>query len=609
MLLIPTVLWRDLVALLAAIVLVVSFLDGPFVQQASRAMDCSFPAPGLNASLPFAHYVPRRSRFTSFDGAFRGPTPDTVTTILSSIISPDGVENQISPSCSTGNCTFPDGDPQISQDGNLLEDISTTRSTVGMCSKCTEITTFVSRSSTSNFSDGSALYILPNGFNLTHQNRGINVATIGPATDLSWMGDMLTPELKAFSRWAYVNVTFIAIPQATGASIIATQCSLYPCLRTYTTSITNNELVQRSIRSDPMQIDLLDEPDEYVKRAVEPKNSISNQLFHYTTVKSPCRVDGKVYSSENMTSYPNGTKLALYDFSDQGYTFRNITAPEQCIYRHHALFINVISRLLNEEVFTGYCDFLKGTITCKKPSYSTGGNLGDFASGVVSRALYNNGDPGISNITRWFDKFADAMTNRFRSEYGAAEYNQTNFGDMPLGEVQGLTWQTTTCISMHVQWLLLPIILTLVTVVLAVFTMIANWGHRHSRPVWKDSLLPLIFYGHRIESREAAHIETTQAIGRSLEADADGFMEQDDRLLEASKMHSISKSIAVTFRWPNKNDIDNSVNTSVTGLQKEKGWLRQRRPREVEVDSLLQRDETSEHQRGSRYRDQLLPRS
>jgi hypothetical protein len=414
------------------------------------------------------------------------------------------------------------------------------------------------------------------------------------------MGDMLTPELKAVSRWAYVNVTFLAIKQEAGASINATQCSLYPCLRTYTTSITNNELVQSSIRSDPMQIDLSYSPDDTVTMA-ERTSTIDNRVFYYTTIKSPCRVDGKVYNSENMTSYPNGTKLALYDFTDQGYTFRNITAPEQCIYRQHPNFVNVISVLLNEEVFTGYCDGYKGSVNCGKSFNNTSGMLGNFAAGTVLRALYNKGDMGTSDINRWFDKFAAAMTNRFRFEYGAAEYKQTIY-DLPLGEVQGLVWQATTCISMHVQWLLLPIILTLVTVVLAVFTMIANWRHRYSRPVWKDSLLPLIFYGHRIESREAAHMDGSQvqeispAIGRSLEADEDGSMKRDDRLLEASKMQSISKNIAVTFRWPNKNGIDSNADTSVTALQKEKGWLRQRRPREVEVDSLLQSDDGFEQQ-------------
>ena len=73
---------------------------------------------------------------------------------------------------------------------------------------------------------------------------------------------------------------------------------------------------------------------------------------------------------------------------------------------------------------------------CKKPSYSTGGNLGDFAVGAVLRALYNKGDMGVSNITRWFDKFADAMINRFRFEYGTAEFKQTTH-DLPLDEVQG----------------------------------------------------------------------------------------------------------------------------------------------------------------------------
>jgi hypothetical protein len=192
--LIPTVLWKDLVTLIAAVVLLVSFLEGPFVQQASRTKECSFVAPGLNASLLFAHYVPRRGGFIAVASspAEPGAAPHTSAAILSGIVSPDGVENQISASCSTGNCTFPFGDP-----GNAYSDF-TTSSTVGMCSKCTDIAPLVSN--TGNSSENVDLYSLPNGYNFTNGRSYHDVTRIGAATDLAWMGDLLTPELNFFCR-------------------------------------------------------------------------------------------------------------------------------------------------------------------------------------------------------------------------------------------------------------------------------------------------------------------------------------------------------------------------------------------------------------------------
>ncbi|KAK7960947.1 hypothetical protein PG988_012161 [Apiospora saccharicola] len=107
--LLPTILLRDAIALAAIVVLLTSFLIGLFVQQASRTMDCSFALPGPNASLPFAHYVPLRGGYNNEENnPFGTPTQDLMATIISAAIAVDGVENRISATCTTGNCTFPE---------------------------------------------------------------------------------------------------------------------------------------------------------------------------------------------------------------------------------------------------------------------------------------------------------------------------------------------------------------------------------------------------------------------------------------------------------------------------------------------------------------------
>lgn len=145
LLLIPTVIIKDAPTLIAAAVLVLSFLIGPFVQQASRTMPCTFPAPDQNASLPYAHYVPRQGGFAPFSGGNQGaPAPDTTVALLSSVTAPGGVENQISASCFTGNCTFRDADQGVATPQFLIDD-SSTYSTVGMCDTCIDIAHLVSR--------------------------------------------------------------------------------------------------------------------------------------------------------------------------------------------------------------------------------------------------------------------------------------------------------------------------------------------------------------------------------------------------------------------------------------------------------------------------------
>ncbi|WQF90404.1 hypothetical protein CDEST_15418 [Colletotrichum destructivum] len=545
LLLIPTILWKDLVALIAAVVLLASFLVGPFVQQASRTMECSFPEPGLNASLPSAHFVPRRGYFTP-DGSsnFGKPELGHMMVVISATTEADSVQNKMSASCSTGNCTFPGGDPADVQDQDLIDSKLTTHSTVGMCSECVDVSPLVSTNE-----DGYKT--LPNGFNLSSYegDAGSTMSLIKPTSDLAWMGDFLTPQHRTLSRWAYINVTYLT----TNISSTAAVCSLYPCLRTYTASVTNGQLSERQIRSDSMQAAPL---FDTVGSLPPISNSLTNQDLIYTTVKSPCRVDGHVYDILNMSSHPDTTDLVLYDFTDNGgpspyrYTFKNISAPEHCIYRQHPTFVIAISTILNSEIFDGYCQWYKGT-TCRKILGS--GKLENLGAEAVLQAFQKPEEFQFSDITRWFTSFADAMTNRYRFDYGTTNDDWRSYNikdkDMRKGEIRGLAWQTTVCVSMRREWLLLPLCLTLVVAVLCFWTIATDWRYRHSRPVWKESILPLIFYGYKIRSQGSGLLQR-QPPEDSLGEDHAGFMERESSLLEASELKTISSQILVRFPLP-----------------------------------------------------------
>lgn len=163
LLLIPTVRSVDVTTLTAAIILVASFLVGPFVQQASRTTVCKFPGQELNASIPFAHYVPRRGGYLPLVNIrMANSAPDTVLAILSAVTAPEGVENRVSASCSTGDCTFPNGDPMEDKDPTI--DDTTTHSTVGMCKICVNATSLVMRGDSYSRSGlQTTKWTLPNG--------------------------------------------------------------------------------------------------------------------------------------------------------------------------------------------------------------------------------------------------------------------------------------------------------------------------------------------------------------------------------------------------------------------------------------------------------------
>jgi hypothetical protein len=601
--LVPKVVLKDPVTLISAVVLVVSFLIGPFVQQASRTMPCTNPAADQKASIPYAHYVPRSNGFESgYPGNDGNPTPDTTVAILSSITAPGDVENQISPICSTGNCTFCDTDRKAASPKYLVGE-SSLHPTIGMCNTCIDVSSLVARQG--NASAFDTLYTLPNGFNVSLKAGSAELAMIKPSPDLSWIGELLTPELRTMSRWAYVNATFIAINYPNNTAGLAAVCVLYPCLRTYTASITNDKLLEKEVTSEVMEIDVTNPAWlEYVPGL----NARQNYYQHYAAVQNPCYVDGQVYNANGDTPpFLNATTLSLYDFSDpRQSTYRNISLPESCIYRHHAQFAMAISKVLHEEVFYGTCDSYKGP-RCSKSGPSQLGTstfLSDLGVGAVLRKLID-GELAYSNVTLWFDSFADAMTNRFRFQYGAGKFNSTD-RNLPLGEVQGLAWRTETCISAHRDWLALPICLTAITTLLMLWTIVSNWRGRRTRPVWKDNILPLLYYRQKIASKKSG-ILPWQRNGLDSN-DEDSVPAEKALLMEANEMNKISERTAVTFQWPSCAKLHGSIkspDSSAIALHETSRLSTQRRSRDADAESLLETNDNQDHGPPSIDTDQL----
>lgn len=106
------------------------------------------------------------------------------------------------------------------------------------------------------------------------------------------------------------------------------------------------------------------------------------------------------------------------------------------------------------------------------------------------------------------DKFATIVTNRFR--------NTGSSNDDPLQAefAKGDVIETAVCTVFRWEWLLLPVILVAITVLL-LGCMVAQSLSQRSQPVWKTSILPLLFYNitdpptHNYEEpRAVADIDT-----------------------------------------------------------------------------------------------------
>jgi hypothetical protein len=595
--LIRTVLWKDPVTFVSAMVLLVSFLVGPFVQQANRTIGCTFRSASnvSDATVPFAHFVPRKGGFY-----INKPSSDLILAVLSSATSPEGTENKITLSCSTGNCTFPHGDPLDAHGEISNEPPLTTHSTVGVCSKCVDIGSLITQEKVHGDLGDCTDHILPEGDSVAGCNGTFFdiPALIRPSQTLEWMQNKFDAEIRAASRWAYVNVTFLMVQK--DSTSLASTCILYPCLRTYTVEIKNNKLFETPVDEDIMEIDGGDDTDFFIeKNRLESANSRTNHYFNYIAVKSRCEAKDYDYAPSENTSNPSApTPLNLYNFTGSGdltpyqYTFRNVSASEHCIYRQNASFVRAIADVFATELFNGTCvNYGYTKLTCPKTENfeatlwnDSGATVGDMGVSSVMMALYNDGNNTNSNITQWFNSFANAMTSKFRSQYGSARapWNISDSDALPLDVIHGIALQTNICVSLRWEWLLLPMGLTLITTILAVWTIITNWRQRHCSPVWKDSILPLLFYSHKFQTNDQPTLLTSGL------SQTDSRVGNEDHVLEASALYQKSCEIMVRCSWSGAGaeDAEQEIRTSAATSQQELIPLRSRGEQRPEESSL-----------------------
>ncbi|ORY60259.1 uncharacterized protein BCR38DRAFT_412436 [Pseudomassariella vexata] len=498
---IPLAAKGNIPALIAATLSLISLSTGPFVQQAVRTVECSSPTAGT-ASIPYAHFVPRTGSYiTEYNNpAVSYPDADTAIMIYSSQATPRSPENQLRVTCSTGNCTFPYGDPTESTDSELAS-----HSTVALCHHCTDATPLLR---TEGANTGRATMSLPNGHTITALFNNINCMT---NSNLTWEADLLTPAISRLSQSALLNVTVAAYNHGPKDATAVT-CVLYTCLRTYSSSIVENRFAGQELSSTPASEDLLSfaEPENWDYLDVTAPR-------HLTAVKSPCRVDGVVYSTRNFSLASNTTTLSFCEAPADG-----------------------------EGPCQGHCDDYRG--------FSCAGN----ASTVKwLTTLQNGGNTSITtstvnfqNVDTYFDSFAVSISNRFRMTFGSSTYRVTPNGQvadgLPFGEVHGTAWQTSGCTYAQFRWLVLPTALAASTAALLAWMIARSWTRRYIQPVWKEDLLPLILYKERLLSED----RTTSKISGDLE-DARNSDISEKPLMEINQMSRLASQIPVRFQWTN----------------------------------------------------------
>ncbi|KAH9887509.1 hypothetical protein F4778DRAFT_797454 [Xylariomycetidae sp. FL2044] len=471
-----------------AVVTILSLAIGPFTQQAIKNVGCLQEHPELRASIPLANFAHRDDSLYRAGAGSWEVQADMKGTMVNGIVNPLGNDTAIKATCPTGNCTF-----------TAHNDI--THSSIAMCSACINTSPLVRDPS------GMKNLTLPFKTNLTLPNllwvnplSDMNYINIG-ADNLSWAESAFTPEFLAVAPWALTNVTVLTLTQSSCSSrdgvltcphnisdgysapmdYLATSCSLYPCMKSYNATLQMGVLDEKVISTEPATLNTVEanKPDPASPSAA-PSAGL-NVEANYTAVAPSCLVDGQWYDRTNLTLIPaipgrTFTPVAGVDGTTQD-------VADECLYKMMYTYGSALNAFMDTTLFAGSCTYNRrqgDALLCEDKWWLS--------------ALYRNKTASYATLDAALDQFATVVTNRIRAE-GASNYGD---GGDPAAitrqHAQGLVQEMTVCTRFEWEWLLLPLLLT-VGAAAMLAAMVAQNLARPDQPVWKSSVLPLLFYG------------------------------------------------------------------------------------------------------------------
>jgi hypothetical protein len=465
-------------ATLGAILTIVSLAIGPFAQQAVKTVLCDNIVAGGVSRIPIAQKIPIRDSFRFGAGAFEVEV-DTKNAVLGGITSPNTTASTaaISFECSTGNCTFP------SYGG-------VTYSSLGLCNACEDVTSMIQ--------EKDANYTIHPEQNLSMRNYTLSLSPKGPNVSVSpdiiqqqgnWVNvnsDYLYPPMDNILTAAIISFTSVGCSNGVcpanpnwpsldrGMNIIGVKCSLRPCMKNYYGEIRNGALSEKVIST--------------VTPAYEPIGNIPQ--VNLTAVKLPCIIDNQIYDMKNLSLVPKS-------YARENITWQNTTSmvPRQCLYKYEFSWLFGLAKAVSDVTY-GNCLYQKGqgdSVWCtgldnlhKQERFSW-----------WTAKFYNNNTATLETIREQFDNIADAVTNRVRSIGLTADTDIRRLETSQRAYVTGAVHQTSICTQFEWRWLVLPTMLAIVTTLLLLAVIFETHRHQLSRPGWKSSSLPFLFYGFK----------------------------------------------------------------------------------------------------------------
>lgn len=254
-----------------------------------------------------------------------------------------------------------------------------------------------------------------------------------------------------------------------------------------------------------------------------------DDLFYYSFL-DPCIIEGTVYTNANISQVP-GDLITIRQSNDS-----EVTGPKLCLYGASYGAISTLGNVLSTSAFNMVASGDDSRGPCI-PNF-------DYTkmrclSTWWLEPLLNGGNASFDSISAVMSRMADAITNQLRM-------NGTDWYGNP-SNVTGTAFQTVVCTQFQWGWLLFPASVVLASAVLLVATAwrssSSRWGKVRSNrgglqglPVWKSSILPLLFYGLEDGARlKGAPVEDKGMVGLAGKMVARLSFEEDELRFRSTK--------------------------------------------------------------------------
>jgi hypothetical protein len=306
-------------ALLAALVVLLSLAIGPFTQQAIKNVSCEKPVlvhvagasdfSPSSAQIPIARQV-LSTAATRYGAGLFSIDSDVKGAIINGLADPSGNLSAVSAVCNSGNCTFSE------------------YSSSGMCRSCSDVTSLVSEITLSVDSSDSSMIAsnltLPNGLSIGNSTSEGPIIWLNISSDrsLAW-AKISDPAMLAGLPASIYNFTLLQITDANCTIKVnettsdenttryiydcpqhgknftsgwknygfqATACTLFPCIKNYRASVTNGVLDEHVVSETPLLPDLNQKPAVF---------------YDQVGFNTPCVIDGQQYDLSNVSKVPS----------------------------------------------------------------------------------------------------------------------------------------------------------------------------------------------------------------------------------------------------------------------------------------------------------------